>query len=307
MAVLDLFSKRQKRLRGELPEVYSYDQIPEPLRVQFVHVLEDLLQRLEDTPPHWSRDGTYSQIVDPLRREHGVFRLSERSSTVIDDKRADLLNLFLSEESVEKVLDGVEITVVFLLAAYSEYPGSLAPVQEAVDELNVRFDEHGVGFQLSEGRVVRVDSQYVHAEIVRPALRLLNGREYLGAQEEFMKAHAHFRKRENKDVLSECLKALESVMKSICRKRKWPIRPQATANELIDVCFKNGIVPIFWQSQFSGLRSILESGVPTGRNRLGGHGQGSVPTRVPDHIAAYVLHMTASAVVFLAEAEADLP
>jgi hypothetical protein len=46
--------------------------------------------------------------------------------------------------------------------------------------------------------------------------------------------------------------------------------------------------------------------VPTGRNKLSGHGQGSTPKDVPDHLAAYMLHMTASAIVFLAEAEAAL-
>jgi hypothetical protein len=51
---------------------------------------------------------------------------------------------------------------------------------------------------------------------------------------------------------------------------------------------------------------LLESGVPTARNRLGGHGQGAKPTSVPDHIVAYLLHMTASTIVFLIEADRAL-
>ena len=54
-------------------------------------------------------------------------------------------------------------------------------------------------------------------------------------------------------------------------------------------------------------RSMLESSVPTGRNKLSGHGQGSTPTTVPDYLVAYMLHMTASTIVFLAEAELSLP
>ena len=68
----------------------------------------------------------------------------------------------------------------------------------------------------------------------------------------------------------------------------------------------NELIPPFWESHYSSLRSLLESSVPTGRNRLGGHGQGTIPTTVPDHIVAYMLHMTASAIVFLAEAERSL-
>jgi hypothetical protein len=41
MPIFDLFSKRQKRLRGEVPGVYTYDQIPQTLRVQIVHIIRD--------------------------------------------------------------------------------------------------------------------------------------------------------------------------------------------------------------------------------------------------------------------------
>lgn len=47
--------------------------------------------------------------------------------------------------------------------------------------------------------------------------------------------------------------------------------------------------------------------MPTARNRLGGHGQGASVVQVPTHFVAYVLHQTASTIVFLAEAEKSLP
>ena len=95
-------------------------------------------------------------------------------------------------------------------------------------------------------------------------------------------------------------------MKAICDKRRWNYPKNITANGLIDICLNKELVPSFWQSHYSALRSLLESGVPTGRNKLSGHGQGTAPVAVPDHLAAYMLHMTASAIVFLAEAEAQL-
>jgi hypothetical protein len=75
---------------------------------------------------------------------------------------------------------------------------------------------------------------------------------------------------------------------------------------LIQVCFDNGLIPAFWQSHFAALRSLLEGGVPTARNRLGGHGQGSAVVEVPAHIVAYVLHMTAASIVFLVETERQI-
>ncbi len=94
-------------------------------------------------------------------------------------------------------------------------------------------------------------------------------------------------------------------MKSICDKRGWSYGDGDAAHALIAICFDNGLIPPFWKTQFSALRSLLESGVPTARNRLGSHGQGAAPKPVPDHIAGYVLHMTAAAIVFLAAAEAS--
>lgn len=52
---------------------------------------------------------------------------------------------------------------------------------------------------------------------------------------------------------------------------------------------------------------MLESGVPTARNRLGGHGQGAEVVSVPNHFVAFALHQTAAAIVFLAKAEETLP
>ena len=96
-------------------------------------------------------------------------------------------------------------------------------------------------------------------------------------------------------------------MKVICVKRGWQHDPNATSSTLIKVLFDNGLIPAFWTSHFSALRTTLEAGVPTARNRLGGHGQGAQVVQVLEHLVAYVLHMTASAILFLAEAEKALP
>ena len=177
--------------------------------------------------------------------------------------------------------------------------------RSAIRELNSRFKEHGVGYCFANGEIIRIDSQYLHSEAVKPALDLLDRKRYAGAQEEFLRAHKHYRSGESKEAISECLKAFESTMKSICKKRGWRYDEKAGASKLIGICFDNGLVPAYWRSHFDALRSTLESGVPTARNRLSGHGQGEIPTAVPAHIVGYVLHMTAAAIVFLAEAAAS--
>ena len=43
---------------------------------------------------------------------------------------------------------------------------------EAIAELNARLHEHGIGYVFEGGEIIRVDSQLLHAEAVKPALIL---------------------------------------------------------------------------------------------------------------------------------------
>jgi hypothetical protein len=65
--------------------------------------------------------------------------------------------------------------------------------------------------------------------------------------------------------------------------------------------------PGFGEGHISGLRSILGSAIPTPRNKLGGHGAGSsLGHDVSQELAGYVIKMTASTILFLAQAEKKL-
>lgn len=176
----------------------------------------------------------------------------------------------------------------------------------SIDELNYRFREHGVGYQYESGKIIRVDSQLIHSEVVQPAMSMLSDPMYEGANAEFLSAHEHYRKRRYKECLNDCLKAFESCLKAICEKRGWNYKPTDNAKRLIDIAFVQGLIPNFMQSHFSALRNTLESGVPTVRNRMSGHGQGSQEVPVPESIAGYALHLTASNILLLARANDEL-
>jgi hypothetical protein len=182
-----------------------------------------------------------------------------------------------------------------------ELAGVKQDADDAVNELNYRFREHGVGYQYVDGQVVRVDSQFLHAETVKPALALLNESGFSGPSEEFMRAFDHHRKGNNKEAIAEALKAFESTMKTICAARAWKYGPGDTAKPLLDILFKNGLVPPELGSHFAGLRSAMESGLPTLANRTSRHGQGATPVGIPLHFAAHALHLMASNIVFLIE------
>jgi hypothetical protein len=314
MPVLDLFSKRQRRLRGDVPDVYEYDQLPPTLRVQVIHILRDALggkpRASEGTAKSWK---CYETIVNTLCREYGVFYLGRepRQRSRERDWSNELFDFLLQEKEVDRVLDAIEISfrIVDIYSRSFEFMNR-RNANEIADaslaELNVRFREHGIGFQFEGHEIVRVDSQFVHEEAVKPVLRVLSGQRYAGAQDEFLRAYGHYRNHRGKEAINDALKAFESTLKVICARRKWIVEEHATSKALIDAAYQNGLIPVFWQTSMSGLRSVLENGIPTGRNRLSGHGQGEQPTEVPDHIVAYVLHLTASAVLFLARSDEAL-
>ena len=123
-----------------------------------------------------------------------------------------------------------------------------------------------------------------------------------------MTAHKYYRERNYKEAIVNSSNAFESTMRTICDIRRWAYPQNATSSKLIDILFDNDLVTTEMKSHFTSLRSTLASGVPTIRNKggQGGHGQGSSPVEVPDHIAAYALHLTASNIVFLVESHKAL-
>jgi hypothetical protein len=148
---------------------------------------------------------------------------------------------------------------------------------------------------------MRIDSQYLHAEVVDPALQLLNTAGFDGSEAEFLKAHHHFREGRNEEAIVDALKAFESAMKHICNECGWSYGEGATAKILIKTLIDNGLFPKSLESYLGSLRVILESGVPTLRNKNAGHGRGSEPRKVTDSLAAYVLHQTGANIVFLVD------
>jgi len=301
MGIFDLFSKRQKRLRGEVPDVYTYDKIPNHLRVQIVHIIRDAIGK--DKNYGGRPEKAYKFIHDTLCREYGLFSL-----TYDDNSKEKVLNFLLSTKNTEYVLDVIELSFRYIdimitkdFVAYTQFTLINITPEEAIKELNDRFKEHGIGYSFNRGKIIRVDSTYTHSQITKPTISLLYHRKFKGANEEYLKAHEHYRYGRNKECLAECLKAFESTMKIICSEKGWTFKQTDTSRKLIQICFQNELVPTFTQNQFTSLRNLLESGIPTIRNKLGGHGQGEKLQKVDNEMTRYGLNLTGVNIIFLIE------
>lgn len=245
------------------------------------------------------------EVHDALAREKGVFALAPSGNPF--ERCATYL---LDASEIDDILDLIEVTfrLVHGLGALDELRWKSQASQrdlrqrprDAIEELNVRLREAGVGYQFETDQIIRVDSQYVHAEAVKPALILLSDERFRGAHEEFLHAHQLYstaglnedKKREN--AITDALKALESTLKVICDLMKWSYPSNARAAALIKVVIEGGLIPSFLQSSLEGLATL--------RNNIGAHGQGGQTRSVPPHLAAYALHLAASNIVMLIEA-----
>ncbi|MFN0048427.1 MAG: STM4504/CBY_0614 family protein [Cytophagales bacterium] len=303
MAIIDLFSKRQKRLRGEFSDIYIYDNIPAKFRVQIVHIIKDAIGI--DRYGCQNAQKAWEFIKDVLCREYGLFELGNGYR---ESNRDQVLNFFLQTKNTDEVIDVIEISFKYIdriiKKSFQEYTYQteiyIKP-DEAILELNERFKENSIGYSFDGSEIIRVDSTYAHSEITKPTIALLRNNKFKGANEEYLKAHEHYRHGRNKECLSECLKAFESTMKIICKEKGWIYNQTDTANKLIQICFQNGLIPTFTQNQFTSLQNLLVSGIPTIRNKLGGHGQGQTPQIVDDEITRYGLNLSGTNIIFLIE------
>ena len=311
MGIINTYSKRKKLAEcGDQPEVYQYNDLPLQFRVQVIHIWISAIGQYDHYNAYCIINRLWQTIHDSLAREIGRFELALdfMASNPFEKCKHFLLD---KNTSIDNSLDLIELTFRYIeiykpKESYEyQQQGIKLPQNssQAIDELNHRFQEHGIGYQYNNGQIIRIDSVFLHAEAVVPALTLISSEGFSGAEQEFRSAHEHYRNQEYKAAIFDAQKAFESTMKTICDKFSWQYNHDGdTSAILINIVLKNELIPKYLQSHLSGLKRVLESGVPTVRNKEAGHGQGSEPVNVPEYLAAYALHLTASNIVLLVEA-----
>ena len=315
MGVLETFSKRAKRMANAgLPDVFQYAELPPPFRVQVVHIwistigsyYNDSYGFQQPSPANQFWDG----IFQAIRRERGVFSLSSDS---FSDAQKQCIDHLLSAETSD-ALDIIELSFRVIDRAVRRFGLSslhraraTQDADDAIEELNDRFREHGIGYQYVDGVLIRLDSQFIHSEAVKPALALLHEEGFDGPADEFIQAFDHHKRGKNKEAMDGASKAFESTMKAICKARHWTHPPNATAIPLLKILFDKGLIPQEMESHFAALRAAMESGLPTIANKHSRHGQGPEPKTVPTHFGTYALHLAAANIVFLVQAHRSLP
>ncbi len=312
---MELYSKRKKAEENP-PTAYRYD-LPQTFRNQVIYIWKSSIGFVDSElresgffslSPDRERISqiysAYENLTRFLCEEHGLSRLNG------DGPCRQLTDSFLRADT-DTALDIIQES--FRMIQYAQRDRNfmlwVRPELEASDALmtlNRRFQENAIGYRLEEGFVVRLDSEFLHAETVEPALRLLYSKEFEGAFQEFQLALRYQRQgpAHYDDCLTNCLKAVESTLQKIIELHVWKMPGDPKFDNLFAEIRKKGLFPSFLGSHLGELKKFLQA-VAVIRNEEGAHGSGAAPNEVPDHLVAYQIHLTGSVIVFLIRCHQD--
>ncbi len=297
--VYDIYSKREGRQSGAVPDVYEYENIPLFLRIQIVLLCERIIGK-PDYNEHNLAAKFYATVCLSLREEYGVRHLFELldldrfSRSHSRPSHYELSEFFVNEKTVARCLD-----VIDLCACQFDKMNR----RDAIYTLNQRIREAGVGYQFESGKIIRVDNQLIHSEVMKPALHFISAKGFEGANEEFLQAHEKYRQGDYKGSLVEGTKALESVLKIILSKNGASITAGDTAKKIFEKFKALDLLPEYFPGQINALYDLLQNSATKPRNKEpAAHGQGAEIREVPEYLAAYGLHQTASAILLIVKA-----
>ncbi len=299
---MKLFSKRNAPAK----DVLSYD-FPESVRRRILHILK---QRLDDD--QWSMSFgqgydygyTLDQVGKTLLTKYGRLKAPADARSHAE---AAVIHFLACE--TDEALD-------FLEAIFQVQP--IHHVINCIGPFNEVFQEEGIGFELtplreidagpgqimgrSAGRridyeyprVVRRDTEYLHSEIIRPCLEALSRPGFETAHSEMMKAHEAYQKKLYPDAITDACSAFESVMKTICTRKKWDFNPDKdTCGSLAKTLATNGLFYSFYTPLFEGVGTI--------RNKMSdSHGRGpSAQYKADNEYADHMIQFTSANITML--------
>lgn len=291
----ELYSRRN-RDKSQDPEVYYYLDFCEAFRNQCYSIIEDIVDTASDL--YWGDPA--GDICSLYAREKGLKCLLDKWGNA---NNLDAISRYLDKCSNMDCLDFIDY--VFGLFEDSTFTRKYGPnygkcLQKGINELNHRFRQHSLGYEFINGEIIQKTNEFIHQEIIKPALRVLNDDRFQGANDEYLTAFDHLRAGNNKDAILNAGKAFESTMKVICAEMRYSFEPNKdAAKTLVQVLKQHDFFPSYLESYLNNLCTILGEGASVVRNKESGHGQGEEVHSTADEYVEYVLNSVASNIVFL--------
>ena len=297
-----LFSRRKMEELGEISDIYIYGHFPKEFRNQVFHILLDIFNP-SDRSTKYFYCGDWVDLweitCEKFSREKGLKELSDQWGYHPNEIQA--LEYYMDTCSDVDFLDFLDFAFTALISSelFINIIGK-PEVKEAIQELNYRLKQHSLGYEFINGYLIEKTNEQIHKETIKPALNLLHDKTFKGAEEEYFQAFDYYKSGKNKDAILNAIKAFESVLKTICKEMKYAYdNEKDTAKQLLQHLTENEFYPSYLESHLTGIRTTLESGAPTLRNKKAGHGQGQEIVNVSDEYVEYALNLVATNIVLL--------
>ena len=280
----EIFSERERAKRE--PDPYQYHMIPPELGNQIYYVLENIIEFSGPGGPE-----PYWYVVwDRYCQEKG--RPPEQNNIEVAEAYCRQIT---SRPDIGPIFDIIEIAFRFT----AEKGDPEHKLEKVTNKLNRFFRKASVGYQLVGNKMIRIDSEFPHSEMVLPALSLLQEERFRKANKKFLEAHEHYRNNRYQDCITCLNTALESAMKVICDQRGWKYG-SGTVENLMKVLSNKIIVPSYLQKHFQQLFQTLKSGLPVVRNKQSSS-HDTLEETVESYMARYALHLAATNILFLVQ------
>ena len=249
------------------------------------------------TPEFWQ------EMHNALQHLYGRFKLStynERNN--VDDILSflticetseffDFIELSFKSNTFRRIMYDKETDVVNAI-------NEIFRVEDAPYQLTgivkIRKNEKGAPYKKvsSFPQIILLESEVIHEEAIAPALSILGASHFETANTEFRAALNEYKEGQHDNCLTKCGSAFESVLKILCKRNEWPFSETDTITPLLKAIIKNSSLDSFFEQPLTLIATI--------RNHLSSsHGAGNNPRIAEQHVAQYMISITAASLVLL--------
>ncbi len=285
MSTIKVFSRRQPILAKEVA-------LPSGVRRRIWYLFTD-------TDPYYLPGDfndwtlTFHALPERLLREHGWRELKVFKSQGVYERAG--IEEFILKGPARYVLDATELFHDLLVKHVENQQRRLNLLADYQRGLNTIFDDSSLPWRMLEGRIIRVDSQWLEQEIHGKAAELLSVRGFNGPLDEFQRARSALSSGDYKAAIHNANLALESTIKAILGVDK--AKPGSLIRSLID----SKLVPEYHEGFLKAFEEHILRSVPTIRNVEGGvgHGQGTSVNEPPKSLAELAVNLAGVLIVYL--------
>ena len=294
-----LFSKRH-------PEILTEVQLKPHVRQRIWYLIEDMdLYLQEQQRPYFSSNEeiwnpSHDGIHEKLTREYG---LKDLRIKVPEGWRAVGVEQYLLNSEGYHFFDAIEYFCDWLRP---DKMGYSSPDKENVylfqQKLNTIFEEDNLTWRMMDGRIVKLDSQWVETEIRKKVYDLLASHRFEGPLQEFLEARSSLTSGDSKEAIRQSSLALESTMKGILEV------DMGKPDELIRKIIATRMIPEYAKGFLTALREhILKSPITIRNNEKGaGHGQGVEVNDTPLCLAELAVNLSGVLILYLMKKYIDI-